>query len=458
MTNKSTNYKGEYKDSQSKKDRVTTAIGIGQTVHVQIHGDASSQMIQAYQGQRFNSDGSELQYNGRSLKGISEYKINSDYESRNISQQSGFDAELLQEARDNRDNILNGNTNRVRTTDDVGTTNDTKVDLVSVDKNGNIIDGTGIQVKFYGNEQKVVDKIVKDLSWDRYDSIMIPADQYDGALAYAEKQASEYRKQAEVLRQKGCLEKAFHLEDKARRYENAKLRLRKSKVSRDEAIQARKNPEKFVAENVAGDCLNAGLQSMKYAAIVGGLVAVAQNTAALINGQKDLSDAALDVVDSTADSAFSGLFVGTSGTAVKSLMHTAKSELIRRLGTTSAPVLIATGVMDVTKSFISFAKGEIDTLQLFEQLGEKGVCSVASGIGASIGGGLGTLIGPAGTIVGGVIGGMASYTICSTIYNNAIGLINDARYTRERRTEIEKICDEAFRTMHEYQSMSIKLC
>lgn len=197
---------------------------------------------------------------------------------------------------------------------------------------------------------------------------------------------------------------------------------------------------------------------MKYAAIVGGLVAVAQNTAALINGQKDLSDAALDVVDSTADSAFSGLFVGTSGTAVKSLMHTAKSELIRRLGTTSAPVLIATGVMDVTKSFISFAKGEIDTLQLFEQLGEKGVCSVASGIGASIGGGLGTLIGPAGTIVGGVIGGMASYTICSTIYNNAIGLINDARYTRERRTEIEKICDEAFRTMHEYQSMSIKLC
>lgn len=58
---------------------------------------------------------------------------------------------------------------------------------------------------------------------------------------------------------------------------------------------------------------------MKYAAIVGGLVAVAQNTAALINGQKDLSDAALDVVDSTADSAFSGLFVGTSGTAVNHL-------------------------------------------------------------------------------------------------------------------------------------------
>lgn len=51
---------------------------------------------------------------------------------------------------------------------------------------------------------------------------------------------------------------------------------------------------------------------------------------------------------------------------------------------------------------------------------------------------------------------MASYAICSTIYNNAIGLINDARYTRERRIEIEKICDEAFRTMHEYQTVLVE--
>ena len=51
---------------------------------------------------------------------------------------------------------------------------------------------------------------------------------------------------------------------------------------------------------------------------------------------------------------------------------------------------------------------------------------------------------------------MASYAICSVIYNSAIDLINDARYAREQRIEIERICDEAFRTMREYQKVLVR--
>ena len=442
---------------KNKNTSYTTAIGIGQTVHVQRSGEAASQMVQSYTGKVYDSVGNEILVKKRSLDTISKYKINPDYSENNYKQQAGFSAEQIEEARRNKEAIQFGAKTRTRTSDDIGKVNDQVNDLVMIDNNGNIISGSGTQVKFYGIDQngryKVVDNLARYEDWDRYESVLIPKDQYEGALEYADKMIEKYEKNAAVLEKRGKIDQANKEKYKAERYKKAKSRLKQSKVTSHEAMQARKNPKEFVSKEVVGDCIDAGMQSMKYAAIIGGVVAIAQNTIAVLNDEKDLGDAALDAVNTTADSAFSGFFVGTAGTALKTCMHVSKNELVRRLGATSAPTAIITGMIDVTKCIASFACGEIDSLELFEQLGEKGVCSIASGIGAGIGGSIGSLVGPAGTILGGIAGGMVSYAVSSAIYNSAVSIVNDARYARNRRIEVEMLCSQALESMQLYSDL-----
>ena len=171
----------------------TVTVGFGQSDIVQTHGEAASQILQAFSGKRFDTAGNELLHKGRSLEKISQYKVNPDYAQQNLKQQSGFSAELLEEANRNKEAILSGDSLRRRTTDGIGKTNDTKYDLVSVDESGNISDPS--QMKFLGINSKgqysVIEKLAKDKSWDRYDgAIDIPSNQYEGAKQYAQDQAS----------------------------------------------------------------------------------------------------------------------------------------------------------------------------------------------------------------------------------------------------------------------------
>lgn len=54
-----------------KKDKSivnSTTIGMAQNQNVQKHGEAASQIIQAYKGTRYDSKGRNLNHQGRSLK------------------------------------------------------------------------------------------------------------------------------------------------------------------------------------------------------------------------------------------------------------------------------------------------------------------------------------------------------------------------------------------------------
>ena len=62
-------------DEKKNKPLSAAAIGMGQTEIVQKHGEAASQFIQAYTGQRVDSLGTEIPHAGRSLQQISQYKV-----------------------------------------------------------------------------------------------------------------------------------------------------------------------------------------------------------------------------------------------------------------------------------------------------------------------------------------------------------------------------------------------
>ncbi|GAA7796596.1 hypothetical protein JP0178_09390 [Helicobacter pylori] len=104
---------------------------------------------------------------GRTLKGISKYKVNPKYQYQNINQQAGFSAELKEQAHANAQNILAGKRERVYQYDDLSSEKKPQVkklfpnhatpsknyeivDYISVDEKGNVIPSTATQSKFVG--------------------------------------------------------------------------------------------------------------------------------------------------------------------------------------------------------------------------------------------------------------------------------------------------------------------
>lgn len=458
-------------DEKRKKVVNETVIGMTQSELIQKNGEAASQMMQALKGIRRDSYGNNLNHQGRSLNGISKYKVNSQYADQNIKQQSGFSAELIKEARDNKESILKGDKTRTRTTDGIGQTNNQKYDHIKLDENGNVIEGSGSQMKFYGvfgegdnSKYKVIDKLSKDPKWDKYDGpVDVPKDQYEGACKYADKQAKGLREQANKLREKGNIDKAKELESKAKKYDEAKKRIRKSNVTSEEAIEARTNPKLFTAKEVVKDCNRAGIDAAKGSAIISGSISIAQNLYAVCAEDKDIDEAVKDIAKTTVSSAAVAYGVGAGGSAIKAFMQASKHNIVARIGTTNMPAMIATGVIQVGKSLTRYAKGEIDELELVEELGEKGVGALAAGFAASAGATLGAAIGSVipivGTAVGGVIGGfigsMIGYNSSSILYNGTLQVLKDEKIAEERRRVIEEISRQAIEETQRYRKALI---
>lgn len=440
-----------------KKDHLTQ-VHLAEGNIVQRNGEAASQIGQAYIGRRFDSKGNEIIYHGRNLKQISEYKVNPEYHDQNIKQQSGFSAELINEARKNEEAIKSGSDFRVRTTDGVGRTNDTQYDLISITQDGKEIPSESVQMKFLGvtkdGKYNVIERIVKDSSWDRYDTVIeIPSDQYDGAVKYALDQAEKLKVQAEKLNELGKTEQALKINEQAQKYENSVKRIRKSKLTAQEAIEARVDPLKFTVKETARSCINGGIEMMSASALVAGAVSIAGNTISVFKGDKDPEIAAAAVAKDIVTAGASGFVVGTASTGIKAAMHTAGNEVIRKIGTTNAPIMIVTGVIDISKSLKRFACGEIDTLELFNELGQKGVCAVSSSVGLSIGTVGGAIISKMGAAIGGVVGGMAGYAVAAALYDSVVNVLKEEKISSDRRKYLDELSAETQRQMSEYREM-----
>lgn len=451
----------------------STTVGMAQAKLNQIHGEAASQMIQAYKGVRYDSAGTDLGHSGRNLKQISKYKLNPEYKEQNIQQQAGFSGELIKEARDNKKAILSGKTTRTRTTDGIGKTNDMRHDHVQVDLNGNIIEGSGSQMKILkvsldkqGNEYfNVLDKIVTDSKWNRYDTIDIPSDQYEGIMKSADIQAKKCREDAQNLIDKGKIEEANKKLEKAKRYEDSKKRIRKADVSSPEARDARVNPEKFVAKEVLHDVNRAGVETAKSAFILSGAISTSQNLYQVFYCNKPIDEAAKDVGVTISKSGAVAYGVGASGTMIKATMHSSGNQIIRQIGNTNAPTMIATGAIEISKSMKRYGCGEIDEVELLQELGEKGTGMVAAGFGGSVGtivgGALGTIVLPGagsalGATVGGFIGSTMGYSMSSILYKGALDALEDEKISAERRAIIEKISEQCIKEISNYRNTLIK--
>lgn len=446
----------EKKKNQKDKDLLNAGVAGAAYETVQRYGDAAKQHYVAYSGED-NELGKKLV---KGLKQISEEKVNPDYEYQNIHQQAGFSAEVKDVARENAEKIIKGDSTRKIRTDDLGNVNDPLYDTVTIDAEGNVIDGTGAQMKFLGasetdptgegNAARALEKLQSKKFQKYLDAdakIDVPSDQYDKIIQEANDKIDDLSKQLENQKQAENGEQVKKLQERIDKLEKIKKNLRKSNVSSDEAVFARLHPKLSTAMDVAKISHRAGIQTAETSAIIGGSVSIVKNIVAVCKGEEEAEEAVKNVAKDTATTAAVGYGTGFTGAAIKGAMQNSKSQYVRALSKTNVAGTIVAVTVSATKTMTRYFNGEIDGVECLETLGEQGTGMIASSMFAVIGQ---TVI-PI-PVVGGLIGGMVGYALSSATYGVLVGSLKEAKLAHEERIAIEQACEEHIKMIREYRA------
>lgn len=422
---------------------------------VQRYGSAAKEHYVSYSGVD-NETGYILK---KGLKKIADQKINPDYKFQNIHQQAGFSAEVKDVARTNAEKIIKGSSTRKIRTDDIGRVNDPLYDTVSVDSNGNVINGTGAQMKFLGASQKDplgkkdAIRALKKLQGKKFEKYLnndiridVPSNQYNRMIQEANNQINDLQKQLENQQKAGNIEKVQNLQENIDKLEKIKGKLRKSSLTSEEAVFARIHPKMSAAMDIAKISCEAGLKTGGFSAVIGGSVSIVKNLVAVYKGKTELNDATVNVAKDTLINGFGGFATGFTGTAIKGAMQNSKSQYVQTLSKTNVAGTIVTMSVSAAGTMKRYFDGEIDEIECMEMLGEEGTGMIASAMFSVIGQAVIPI-----PVVGGLIGGMLGYAISSASYGVLMQALREEKYTYEQRIEIEKVCKEHIKLIQEYK-------
>ena len=434
----------EKKDKEKSIDNIV--LGNAASEVVNRYGSAVKEHFVAYSGVD-NEAGKELT---KGLKEISQYKVNPENEYSNLKQQAGFSAEVKHVARKNAENIINKNGERVVRTDDVGRVNDQLYDHITYDKHGNIIEQS--QMKFVGkNSSEALQKLAsKDYQkyLDNDAPMYVPSEQYDGIKKEALEKAESCYEQAERLKQDGKLDIAEKKIEEAKKYEKINKNVRKAESSSDEAMEARLKPEVSTAKDIVKLGHRAGLEQAKMGAAIGGGISIIRNCVDCFNGDKEPEEAIKDVLLDTGKAAAVSYGTAFTGSLIKGAMQNSKNAILQNVSKTSLPAMLVTTTLEIGKTFKRYFIGEIDGVQCFEELGEKGVGMISSSMFAVF---FQTAI-PI-PVVGALVGSMVGYSFSSAYYREILNVFKEAKLAHERRLKIESECAEAIKMIREYRSI-----
>lgn len=429
---------------------------------VQRHGSALKQHYVAYSGMD-NEIGQSL---AKGLKDISKSKVNPEYRSQNIKQQAGFAAEVKSVARKNAKNIIEGDGSRFTRTDDIGRINDPISDLVELASDGTVIDGTASQMKFVGSSPEELLKKLSSKKYQKYidarEILDIADDDYgaligkNGKQGIIDEKISVLRNQADHARQTGKNQVAAQKEAKIEKYEYIKQKLRKSGLTREEAIQTRLHPMWSTVKDVSKIANEAGVGQAKVGAEISGSLSLVRNFVAYVKGDKTPEKAASAVLEDIGRGAAVSYVSAASGSVIKGAMQNSSSSYIKSLSKTNLAATLVTTTADVGKAFHRYFKGEITGAECVEELGQQGVGEIGSAMFSTMGMSLAVSMAPAEEmaiygVVGGLVGATLGYAAAIACYQELAAALKEAEVAREERIRIEKECEEAVVLIRQYR-------
>lgn len=434
----------EKDDLKIKQASNVTSSAMQETV--QRYGSAVKEHFVAYSGVD-NETGKVLT---RGLKSIAESKVNPNYEYQNLKQQAGFSAEIKETARENAERIINRDEIRVSRTDDLGRVNDPLYDHVELDAKGNIIAGSGSQMKFVGKSPTdCLDKLMSS-KYQKYRdnnvAFEVPSDFYDEIQQEIDNRVKSLKQQQNTAQKNGNFKLAKQQQEKINELTKTKQNMKKSHVSNKEAMEARTSAKVSTFKDIHNVSHRAGIEGAKAGAVIGGGIAVVQNAVAVIRGKKDLESAVIDTAKTTGSSAAIGYISTYGSTALKGYMQNSSTALIRSLSKTNMPVAVVTTAIQSVNSIKQWISGDISGTECLTKIGKNGAATVSS----MAYGTAGQILIPI-PIVGAVIGSMVGYTLSSMCYGGLVQALNEAKLAKEERIRIEKECEEAITAIRAYR-------
>ncbi|GAA9302103.1 hypothetical protein JT155_02020 [Helicobacter pylori] len=374
---------------------------------------------------------------GRTLEGISKYKVNPKYQYQNINQQAGYSAEIKEQAHANAHNILMKNGERLVQYDNLSSRqkaqikkffpdyatpnkNHELVDYVRVDRNGNVIANTLTQSKFVGKDGAECFEKFSSKGYEKYFKngmkMEIPRD----FLGDFQKKASIEIKSLEskIAKQKGFgnFQKAAKLKEKLQKCETIKANTRPASTTKQEAIDARLNPNLSTAKDVASLSHQAGMNAMQTGAFVGGVVSCVTNIYECIANGKDPNKAIKHTALATLKGGLKGgvisYFNAFSSSSLGGMMQSSANKIIKSLGKGLMPAMIVSALTTNATILGRYFSGKIDEVELLKQLVKANTTLISSGAMAVVG----QVLIPI-PVVGALIGGFVGATLSETCFN-----------------------------------------
>lgn len=427
--------KNSQKTSSNETIATTANAGIatGLTEISGRYGEASKEFLVALDGVD-NTTGKTLH---RSLKDIANYKINPEFEEQNLKQQAGYSAEILSVAKKNAENIINNKQTRYTRTDDIGRVNDQFVDIVALEG------GEAIQMKMVGNNPQGCLDTLSKTDYEKYlysnkvSSIEIPKEYFADVKILCDSKIQNLTEQIQTMQEKGVSPEAIEKAKKQlEKYKLIKEKISESELTIGEALEARQSPEKYTYKEMARISHRAGLQGAAFGVGIGGAVSLVKNLFAVYKDEKELKEALKDTSFDTLKGGMIGYATAFSGSFISAFMQNHEKVLVRTLGKSSLPSMIVTVSVETTKSFYSYFKGDIDAVQLAQNLGEKGTGLANSALFAAATQAIIPI-----PVVGALIGGMLGYTLNSMFYQGVMDSLKEAKNQRIERMRIEAECE-----------------
>ena len=392
----------------------------------------------------------------RGLADIANSKVNPDYEYQNIHQQAGFSAEVKTVVRQNAEARIQGDATRTMRTDDLGRVNDQLYDTVKLDENGGIIEGSGTQVKFIGYSEndpfnegsasRAYQKLMSDKFAKYHENnvlIEVPKDQYDNLIAETDKNIGKLHNQLERVTDPDVKAK---LEAKLERAETLRQNLRQSSVTSEEAVFAREHPYLSTAKDMGLVAHRAGMEAAEFGAIIGGSVAVVQQTVALLQGKVEAEEAVAEVAKSTAKRAGQSYVVAAGGSLVKGAMEQATHKGVQAASMTGLPQVMVQVAISTSQVLYKYFTGKIDGRECVQELSQQSANMLATSMFTMIGQAVIPI-----PVVGGLVGGMVGYALSSATFGMLKQAFAEQDLARERRLEIEAACKVHIQQMNAYR-------
>jgi len=390
------------------------ALGVNDDMLIR-YGEAGKQFKVAYDG----VDNETEQKLHQGLKQIGKWKATSINKNGKVvdhtKTQQGYSAEVLDTAKQNANNIKLKKSERIARTDDVinpatgkKRINDRFHDQVTLDTKGKIIADSGVQLKFY-TPNSFVDSVINSWSKKYPDGIFrVPTDQYEEIK----------RKLLEEIKKNENFDNLSSEQKKKLEYiKKVHKNLKKSEVSKMEAIEARKSPKKVIVKEIGKASHEAGVEAAKIGITIGGGISVITNTIAVIKGDKEPKDAVLAVSKDITVAGTTSYGIGFANTTLASILKNSEEGLLRQLGKANAPAYIIQTAISTTKSLYKLCCEELTLDEFFLEIGKNGTSLLASVQGAVVG----QLLIPI-PIVGALVGGLVSTMLCEKIYDYTIGM------------------------------------